>query len=166
MNKNITIPIALVAVALLVLFLPVILLPYTVNMKSVENLTFESSENFMIKEEKWFYPLKGQVIPMGNETIPIGIAGQTYEINFGRIPQNSSTRKFINLNSSNPAKTELYVSGNITPFMIFPQSLYIKGEEKMEIAFNGTEMGNFTGTLLIRNIIPKNVLAERLMGLV
>ena len=157
-----------VLVVLVLTFLFSMMLPSSpVDIKTVENLTFESSENIMLKEEEWFYPLKGIVVEMGNETIPIGIAGQTYELNFGRIPHNSSVRKIINMKSDNFAKVEMYTSGNISSYIILPENFYMKGqEEKIILTFNGTDMGNFTGTLLIKNIIPKNILAEEVIKLI
>lgn len=137
-----------------------------VKIKEVKNLTFEASDGNMFREEKWYYPLKGMVVPMINNTIPIGIAGQTYELDFGRIPINSSARKIINLNSNNSAKVEFYTTGNITPYMVLPENFFISGEKKIEIIFNGTETGNFTGTLMIRNLIPRNLLAEKIMVLI
>ncbi|MCK4634597.1 MAG: hypothetical protein KAT37_01865 [Candidatus Aenigmarchaeota archaeon] len=157
-----------VLVVLVLTFLFSMLLPSSpVDIKTVENLTFESSENFMLKEERWFYPLKGMVVEMKNDTIPIGIAGQTYELDFGRIPHNSSVRKIINMKSDNFAKVELYTSGNISSHILLPENFYMKGqEEKITITFNGTDLGNFTGTLLIKNVIPKNILAEEIIKLI
>ena len=137
-----------------------------VKIKEVENVTFEASDESMFREEKWYYPLKGTVVFMINDTIPIGIAGQTYELNYGRIPINSSARKAINLNSNSLAKIEFYTDGNISQYMVTPENFLIRGEKEIEIIFNGTEVGNFTGTLVIRNIIPKNIIAEKIMALI
>jgi len=156
-----------VLVVLVLTFFSLSLPSSPVDIKNVENLTFESSENSMFKEERWFYPLKGMVVEMKNETIPIGIAGQTYELDFGRIPHNSSVRKIINIKSDNFAKVEMYTSGNISSHILLPENFYIKGQEKkITLTFNGTDMGNFTGTLLIKNIITKNILAEEIIKLI
>ncbi len=159
--------ISVLVVLFLTLLFSVLLSSSPVDIKTVENLTFESSENFMLKEEIWLYPLKGIVVEMKNETIPIGIAGQTYELDFGRIPHNSSVRKTMNMKSDDFAKVEMYTSGNISPHIILPENFYMKSQEKkITITFNGTEMGNFTGTLLIKNVIPKNILAEEIIKLI
>lgn len=137
---------------------------FPVEVKSVENQTFETSENFMFREERWFYPLRGFVVESESDKIPLGIAGQTYELNFGRIPVNSSTTKILNMNSNNFAKIEFYTSGNISPYVTLPKSFYMKTDEKeVKIIFKGSDAGNFTGTLLVRSVIPKNILAEKIM---
>ncbi len=154
------------AVLILIIFLPFIMVSLPPAVNPVENLTVNSSDIFMLKEEKYYYPMKGMVVEVTNDTIPIGIAAQTYELNFGRIPLNSTSRKILKFNSTVPTKVEFYLSGNITPYIVIPKKLYVEGEEKLEITFNGTKVGNFTGTLLVRNIIPKNILAEKIIRMI
>ena len=146
---------------------PAIFLYYAPAVKNVENKTVEISGNIMFRDERWYYPLKGSVVELTNDTIPIGIAGQKYELNFGRIVKNSSITKVINLDTDNFAIVEFYTSGNISPHIVRPEKIYMEGgKEDIRITFNGTEAGDFTGTMLIRNIIPKNILAEKISRMI
>jgi hypothetical protein len=121
----------------------------------------------MFNDERWYYPMKGNVIELKNDTIPIGIAGQKYELNFGRIIKNSSTTKVISFDSDSFAVVEFYTSGNISPYIITPEKIYMEKENKnIRITFNGTETGIFSGTMLIRNIVPKNILAEKISRMI
>ncbi len=157
----------LIVMPILIISLFLYYLPVTPAGIISENMSFESSENIMFREEKTYYPLSGMVVKMENETIPLGIAGQTNEINFGRIPLKAYSRKYINVNSNRPAKIEIHSFGNITEFMDFPEHIFVENEEKkIRILFNGTEEGNFTGTLLIRNIIPKNFFSEKILRMI
>lgn len=159
---------ALTAAIIAVFVLLIMLLPFLsygpVEIKEVENVTTEFSDNFMFREERWYYPMKGMVVEMQNETIPIGVAGQKYELNFGSIPQNSTSIKIINFGSEGMAKVEFYSTGNISSFVTLPENFYIRNKEsEIKINFNGSHLGNFTGTLLIRNVVPKNLLAEKII---
>lgn len=166
-NFNFILP----AIIVLVFIVAVLLLPFfflgSVDVKEVGNMTLEVGENLMFREEKTYYPLKGMVVEMNNDTIPLGIAGQSYELNFGRIPWNSSVRKMLNFGTENFVRTDFHVSGNISKFVIMPGNFYLeKDVGEVTVTFNGTEIGNFTGTLLVRNIIPKNFLCEKILRVI
>lgn len=154
---------ALVAAFVLLLIFTPFLLYDGVEVKEVENITTEFSENLMFREERWYYPMSGMVVEMENETIPIGVAGQKHELNFGRIPEQSSSTKIIEFGTGSPARVEFYSGGNISSLIELPEKFYLRKESEIKITFNGSRTGNFTGTLLIRNVIPKNFLAEKII---
>ncbi|UCG95914.1 MAG: hypothetical protein JSV92_02635 [archaeon] len=169
--KKINIAIVIVATLVLALIMIVsvsfLLLYHNFEIKKVDKRTMEVSENFMFREELWYYPMKSEVIEVENDTIPVGVAGQKYELNFGVIPRKSSITKTIDMGSDGMARVELRSEGDITPYMKMPEKIYLKSEKRsIKITFNGTETGNFTGTLMIRNTIPKNFLAEKIIGII
>ncbi len=139
---------------------------HEVEVRPADNLTFEFHENLMFRDERTSYPMKGRVVEMKNETIPLGIAGQTNELDFGRIILNSTSRKVINMNSAETVKVEFYSAGNISDYIVMPEDFFMRGGNEVKVTFNGTSLGNFTGTLMVRSVIPKNFLAEKMMGLV
>jgi len=154
----------IVSVFLISFFMSASYVMQGVEIYEVEKQTFEKSENFMFREEKWSWPIKGFVVEMQKDIIPLGIAGDTSEINFGRVPENSSTTKIMNFNAKEFARVEFYTAGNMSPYVEVPENFYMENEE-MEIKLNfiGRNVGNFTGTLMIRNIIPKNFLARMMV---
>lgn len=157
----------IVIILIMIFVMSLFFLARNLEIKEVGKQEREVSENFMFREEFWYYPMKGIVIEMENDSIPIGIAGQKYELNFGRIPLKSSTTKMIDMQSQGLVRVRLLSDGNITPYITMPEKIYLKGDSKeIRIVFNGTKIGNFTGTLMIQNTIPKNILAEKIVEMI
>ena len=132
--------------------------------KQVENVTRNSNENFFFREEVWSYPIMGYAINTSYENITLGIATDRDKLHFGRIPLNSSSRKQVDINVAKKAGVIFYKAGNMTPYIIMPQPFILEGEtKKITLRFEANDQGNYTGTFVIRNIIPKNIISEKVM---
>lgn len=117
------------------------------------------------EEEKVQYDMKLAVM----ENVTVGISSDTFELNFGRIPLNGTSTKYIsiNYNSTTPAKVVLETKGNISKFLILEKNNFIiEKNERFGILANGTEYGNYTGTLTIKVKKPRNQLSRLLLGVV
>ncbi|MCD6367655.1 MAG: hypothetical protein J7L45_01060 [Candidatus Aenigmarchaeota archaeon] len=166
MTKKILISVIILALIIFLLWNVSVLIVPPSEPSNVEKVKFDSRENFLFKIETWTYPMKGWVTTLenNNTTIPLGFAGQTYELNFGKIPIKSNSTKFINFNTMDVAKVEFYKYGNISPYVIIPKNFELKNQSKeVKIIFTGTEPGNYTGFLVIRTIVPKNRIIERVL---
>ncbi len=117
------------------------------------------------EEEQIEYDMKISVM----ENVTVGISSDTFELNFGRIPLNGTSTKFvsINYNSTTPAKIILQTSGNISKYILFEKNNFIiEKSDKFGVLVNGTEYGNYTGVLTIKIKKPRNQLSKLFLGLV
>jgi len=98
----------------------------------------------------------------------IGVATQTDELNFGRLPIGSKSTKFIDISNSfsRDSKTELFVEGNISEFVSFPNEIILAPSESEEITilFNSTQIGNYTGNFTSISYVAKNSFAEKILN--
>ena len=107
------------------------------------------------------YPIFGEVvIPENDSDIPLGVAVQTYELNFGRAPKEMNVSKMLNLSNSRftPVKFLVESYGNISKFLYIPKEKFIipsNMDEKLTITFDTRQPGNFTGELIVRVVYPK-----------
>ncbi len=118
----------------------------------VKNKSLEHDEGIFFVKDIVRYPAKGNVTPLmrENRSIRLGIAAETYELNFGSIPQNLTVRKLINLrnNEDVPVKVCVLCYGGIKPLItVDKNNLILKKDEakEIEIRFNATNIGSYTG---------------------
>ncbi|MBI4895558.1 MAG: hypothetical protein HY831_03630 [Candidatus Aenigmarchaeota archaeon] len=117
------------------------------------------------EEETVKYDMKLSVM----ENVTLGISNDNFELNFGRIPLNGKSTKFVSIsyNSTTPSKIHLETTGNISKFIILEKNDFIiEKSDKFGIIANGTEYGNYTGTLIINIKKPRNQLSRLILGLV
>ncbi len=128
----------------------------------VKNLTYQSYSGFLFKKEVTRYPIKVSIKPLeGNKSrINFGIAGEKYELNFGYMPLNTSSMKFIEIKNENnlPSKIWIRVYGNVTDLVEVNNSNFTLGsgeERKINVLLNATKLGNYSGELDIESKTPK-----------
>jgi len=98
----------------------------------------------------YVYDAKVYVIPQKNT---IGIATDKDGLNFGRVPLNYNSIKYITIHSRENYDVilTLSASGNISDFLSFEEKYVIKKGEslKVPISLNASRLGNYTGTVTI-----------------
>lgn len=109
------------------------------------------------------YPLRANVTPLRttDSKIRVGVSIETDELNFGVVSENLTVRKFINLknNGKVPVKICIPSYGNIKPYIITRKNNFILREGQaleVEIAFNATRIGLYSGELDVIAIKPKH----------
>ena len=141
----------------------------------VKNKTEKYTENLFFKKQIIKYPVIGSVVntTLGEENktiIPIGIAADSSEINFGRTAVTTVVKKILNLKNreSIPVKFHLRAYGNISRFMNFEKDFVLNAGEtkKIEVKFNAAQTGNYTGEFDITVLVPKHPILTVLLPLV
>lgn len=131
---------------------------YAIHMKT------EHSESPFFKHSVVTYPAKVIAVDaldvMENDTIKIGVAGQTNELNFGRVPVGASTTKIIEIenNEKNPARLRINVKGKMEKFT-FPEKndIMLKpGKNAVMIKCTPKEKGNYSGEIEVIISYPKD----------
>ncbi|MFB6075518.1 MAG: hypothetical protein ABEK17_00070 [Candidatus Aenigmatarchaeota archaeon] len=122
--------------------------------------SYEYNDYLFYRTELVKYPMSGQSVRVNNSNFTLGFAGQTYELHFGKIPLNSSTTKILNMSSKKDVKIKTYKFGNISNSIIVDKEFWLSGEKELKVKFEPEYSGNFTGVLMIRSIIPNNVLSK------
>ena len=86
-----------------------------------------SSSGFFASESVVSYRMNCSVVETESEEMQIGIAVQTYEMDFGVLPVGTGATKYINLtnNEPMPVKISLSVDGSIEPFVEINENNYI-----------------------------------------
>lgn len=134
----------------------------------VEKITSEKWEDPFFMYSETVYPAFAQVVDKTyfgeNESVKIGIAGQTNELNFGRIPLGAGTRKIINVmnNEVKPVLVTVDVIGELKPFTKADKTkiLLSNGKKELIISCMPENTGNYSGEIKVRTVYPKNGLSE------
>jgi len=148
----------LVGAFILFLFLPINEPPNTF----VENRTVSHKDSIFFKQDTVRYPAKAIVknLTFVDNKVKIGIASQTYELNFGEIPIEVVVRKTILLknNEMRPVKVKFAIFGNITPYIELDENYIILEpleSREIEVKLNATTIGEFNGELDVIVKSPK-----------
>jgi len=131
----------------------------------VTNRTVERSEKTFFIHETIRYPAKIRVTEFESNLsdIKVGIAGETWQLNFGYVPIGMKQRKFFDM--ANPKETDIKVRinsyGNISPMIEFEKNNFIlHKDEMMKVGviiepLKTTQPGNYTGEIDIFIVKPK-----------
>lgn len=126
-----------------------------------------SSENLIFRVKEWKYPMKAQVQKKNKSKTYLGVSTSTNKMNFGIIPKGAVVTKFLNITSPAGKKTKIKLEGKgkIGKKLEIGQNFfYLNGERKqVRISFNGSEIGNYSGSLAIKSITSKNSLFDPLL---
>lgn len=111
-------------------------------------------DNMFFKRIIVRYPTRGNVTTfnISEKKISVGIAPERDELNFGRVPEGVTIRKFINIqnNEDCTVKTFIRVYGDIRPLIkIRDEEIILEknGQREVQIAFNATWVGAYTGEI-------------------
>jgi len=121
----------------------------------VDNQSVDHSSGSFLIDDVVRYPAKANVtaLNLSDRNIKVGVAAQTYELNFGNVPQNITVRKFINLGNGEKGPVRICVKarGNIGPHVYFNPGdniILSGGEQKdLEVAFNSTRTDLYSGEI-------------------
>lgn len=115
----------------------------------------------MFEEESIVYGVRFSV---GEEWTRAGVSADVHEFNFGAVGKGSSVKKTIELENKEETKAKALVAatGNVTPFLEFRGEVIIPagGKEKIEIIAKAQETGNYTGSLTVRILRPRQRFME------
>ena len=131
----------------------------------ITNRTVKRSENLFFIYETIRYPAKIRVTEFESNLsdIKVGIAGETWQLNFGYVPVGMKQRKFFDM--ANPKETDIKVTintyGNISPMIEFEKNDFIlHKDETMKVGIiieplKTTQPGNYIGEIDIFIVKPK-----------
>ncbi|MBN2042440.1 MAG: hypothetical protein JW754_01390 [Candidatus Aenigmarchaeota archaeon] len=107
-----------------------------------------------IEYSETVYPINMQVIEPDESGMKFGISVDPDLLNFGKVPEGSSSEKAITIRNPEdaPVKIRMYPSGDISEYISFEKNDFVinkNQEEKVYIRAEGKTAGNFTGSLVI-----------------
>lgn len=109
----------------------------------------ERAENLLFIYQTFSYPAKINVLEK-DQHIEIGIAGDTWLLDFGQIYVGMGSRKYINISVNEEYKVILKSSGNISSFIKFEKNNFImKGNSSIPIYVEPKKSGYYTGEVKI-----------------
>ena len=140
----------------------------------VDNESVDHYSGFFMMNDLVRYPAKANVttLNLSDRNIKVGVAAQTYELNFGNVPQNITIRKFINLRNGEkgPVRICAKARGSIAPHVYFhpgDDMILSGGEQKdIEIAFNSSRTDLYGGEIDLVVRKPKYGILEYFLSLV
>jgi hypothetical protein len=112
-----------------------------------------------VSERVTGYDMKAEVTSPDNSTL--GMAAEEH-LNFGRIPSGSKVRKTIFLvnDEQTLVKIRIMSEGDISPHIsVSKNNFLLSNTSEITVTFDSENTGNFTGTLNVLAIKPKNWLA-------
>ena len=125
-----------------------------------------------LKTSFFEYQILGNVTPFKpeNRTVRVGISTEP-TLNFGVLPQGFLARKRLNLTNHEtlPAKFRVEVLGRVRSLVSVSESEFILSPNEtkiLEIAFNASKLGNYTGKLRIWVRVPKAQSLNFLLGII
>ncbi len=146
--------------------------PFEITYTDSINVDFSSDPFFKYSVKT--YPVKVEAVDLAdatvNSSVRIGVAGQTDELNFGRLPPGTSTRKIIEINNNekNKAKAKIEISGNMEAFTRAEKNdemILLPGKNEIKIECGPERKGNYSGEIKITVIYPKSSFFENLLYL-
>jgi len=157
---------AVIAVALgAVLLLPLHYGLITSHINFVSSISKETSSDPFFTYTVIKYPAVIEAVNVEditeNSTVKIGVAGQTTELNFGRIPIGASSSKILETENNEKVKSLVRFDaiGNISRFIIVEQGnkfFLERGKHKIKVKCVPKEKGNYTGVVTMAIITPKS----------
>ena len=86
----------------------------------------------MTEKQTVEYDMKAFVV----ENVSLGISGDLFELNFGRMPLYAASTKYVELNydSALPARVNIELNGNISKFIILEKKTYNKYQNAKELS--------------------------------
>jgi len=136
-----------------------------------ENRTFERKEGIFFNKEITIYPSNVEIVEyLPNQSkLQIGVTIETWNINFGVLPEGVDGRRYLNLDNIEEGRYKILIksAGNISSMInIDEDEFYLSpGEYRQVPVFlntTGSKSGNYTGEIAVITIIPKYSFLERL----
>ena len=100
------------------------------------------------------YHVMVRVVPPDNTTI--GVALQDYELDFGILPQGTTARKSISLDSDVPVRVRLWSDGNVSGILKFSNPDFVlEGTGSVELIMSAPDQGYYEGNVYISSRSPR-----------
>ena len=100
----------------------------------------------------------------GEDLKNIGIVADQ-RLDFGRIPYQSTSTKFINISAPGYSKVSLSADGNISDSVDYSKEQWFEGDKEISLTFNASEPGYYTGELAVKTALAKNSLGEQWLNI-
>ena len=108
------------------------------------------------------YKLKANVteLRVNDSKLLLGISNDQTEFNFGVVPENITVKKILNLknNENFDSLIKIYINGDISDYIyVGEENFVLKSKEgkQIEIIFNATKIGYYTGEIEVYITTPK-----------
>lgn len=86
-------------------------------------------------------------------------------LNFGKVPEGSQVRKNLELQSDSLVLVRFRSTGNISGMLDFKRSIELVNQTEVEVSFNATDSGYYSGSLVTEILKPRGTLGERWLKL-
>lgn len=121
------------------------------------------ANNQLLESETMDFSANASVEGENNSSSVGVVAGSS--LNFGKVPEKSSVRKNIDLESSSLVMINFKSRGNISSMLEFDRNILLKNETQVEVKFNAKEAGYYEGEVEARILKPNGDLGERWLRL-
>lgn len=117
-------------------------------------------ETTTLSKDETTFDMNGTAInASGEEVKDLGIVTDR-NFNFGRLPYQSSSKKFLNISSPGYTKLNLEARGNIADQLSYEEEMWFRGDKEVAVEFDPSEPGNYTGEVTVKTTLAKNSLGE------
>jgi len=118
----------------------------------VESQSFEFDTNATALENSY------------NNTKKVGVVTEP-NLRFGRLPAGMKSIKFFNISASRESILLIESEGNISDKLEHGDKFYFKGKKEVQVGFNSTEPGFYSGTINVNTQSPKNRWGQKWLDL-
>lgn len=119
----------------------------------VKNATITKDEDALFVYQTFRYPAQIEIVEANTTGMKVGISGDTWRLDFGKIYETMGVKKYISL--VNPEENEYKIKmssiGNISQLVSFGKNNFIveKGTSmNISVSVKGTASGNYTGEVV------------------
>jgi hypothetical protein len=98
------------------------------------------------------------------DNLQLGLVADS-KLDFGEVPVESSSTKFINISTDNYARVRLDASGEIADKLDYKKQVWVDGDESISVKFEADEEGSFEGKMTIKTLMAKNNLGKTWLDL-
>lgn len=120
-------------------------------------------DQMMVERQANSFEAQGTaVMPEENQT-DLGLVADK-SLNFGEVPAGAAVRKEVKVEASEGSLVDVSVNGNISRHMDHTETR-LDGNHRIEVVFNASEPGYYTGDVIIKTQSPKNGLAATWLGI-
>lgn len=123
------------------------------------------ADKTLLQHEQLQFNASVNVSTSHNNTSKVGIAAGSQGLDYGDIGTGVNSTRFIQMRAENRTYLDFQASGNITPYLSYPDQMYIEGTRNISIELEPGEEGYYTGKITINAEWANGGLGERWMEL-
>lgn len=116
--------------------------------------TVVAADNILFEEQVNRFESNVTVVE-DNESLDLGVdAGSN--LKFGQVVSGNNVTKFVNMSSEGDKIVTVNSKGNISDYIVHPDSMRFSGSERLSFEFVSEEPGYYQGEIVIKTVVPKS----------